>query len=82
VKSYVRIYADDGESHLEDVQIAYYEADFVPPAPPVSMTSFQPANQLACSGEERSGNAGDIASATHRWSMNSRWATQRRDRES
>jgi hypothetical protein len=47
VKPYVRIYADeDGESHFEDVQIAYHETDFVPPTPPVSMSSFQAANQL------------------------------------
>ena len=47
VKSYVRIYADEGgESHFEDVQLAYDESDFVPPAPPVSMTSFEPANQF------------------------------------
>jgi len=44
----VRIYADeDGKSHLEDMQVAYDESDFVPPAPPVSMSSFERANQFA-----------------------------------
>ncbi len=37
--SYVRIYADDeGESHFEGVEIELSEADFAPPAPPVSVS--------------------------------------------
>jgi len=44
--TYLRIYADEaGESHLEDVEIAFAEIDFVPPAPPVLMSSFSPAAQ-------------------------------------
>ena len=45
--TYVRIYADDeGESHFEDVELAFNHADFVPPAPPVLMSSFEPATQF------------------------------------
>lgn len=37
--SYLRIFADDeGESHIEDVEIGFEEADFVPPAPPVLLS--------------------------------------------
>jgi hypothetical protein len=44
--SHFRIYADnDGESHFEDIEVAFEEADFVPPAPPVFLSSFEPALQ-------------------------------------
>ena len=44
--AYFRIYADDeGESHSEDVALAFQQDDFVPPAPPVLMSSFEPATQ-------------------------------------
>ena len=44
--TYFRIYADDeGESHFEDVELAFQQDDFVPPAPPVLMSSFEPATQ-------------------------------------
>ena len=44
--TYVRIYADGGgESHFEDVEVAFEQADFVPPAPPVFLSSFEPATQ-------------------------------------
>ena len=44
--TYMRIYADeDGESHFEDVELSLQETDFVPPAPPVLMSAFSPANQ-------------------------------------
>lgn len=40
--SFLRIYADaDGETHFEDLDIAFEEADFVPPAPPVLMSPAQ-----------------------------------------
>jgi hypothetical protein len=40
----LRIYADeDGESHFEEVEFAFQQADFVPPAPPVLMTAFESA---------------------------------------
>ena len=40
----LRIYADDeGDSHFEDVEFAFEDADFVPPAPPVLMTAFESA---------------------------------------
>lgn len=42
--SVIRIWADDdGESHLEDVDLDFAEEDFVPPAPPVLTTSPNPA---------------------------------------
>ena len=44
--NYMRLYADEeGESHFDDVEIALQETDFVPPAPPVLISSFSPANQ-------------------------------------
>jgi len=44
--TYMRLYADEeGESHFEDVEITLQESDFVPPAPPVLLSSFNPANQ-------------------------------------
>ncbi len=46
MSSIIRLWADDeGESHFEDVELAFEEADFVPPAPPVLMSSFQDAEQ-------------------------------------
>jgi hypothetical protein len=46
--SYVRIYADeDGESHFEDLDVVFAEADFVPPAPPVLMSPVQPASAFS-----------------------------------
>jgi hypothetical protein len=44
----LRIYADaGGESHFEDVELSFAEEDFVPPAPPVLITSFEPASSYA-----------------------------------
>jgi hypothetical protein len=44
----LRIYADaEGESHLDEVELAFEEDDFVPPAPPVLMTPFAPADSYA-----------------------------------
>ncbi len=41
----LRIYADEeGESHFEDVERAFEQTDFVPPAPPVLMTALQSAS--------------------------------------
>ena len=41
----LRIYADEqGESHFEDVEFAFEQTDFVPPAPPVLMTALQRAS--------------------------------------
>jgi hypothetical protein len=46
MSSIVRFWADeDGESHFEDLELAFEEADFVPPAPPVLISSFQAAEQ-------------------------------------
>ena len=41
----LRIYADaEGESHFEDVEFAFEQTDFVPPAPPVLMTALEGAS--------------------------------------
>lgn len=43
--SVIRIWADEeGESHLEDVDLEFAEQDFVPPAPPVLITSPEAAD--------------------------------------
>lgn len=46
--SFLRIYADrSGESHFEDLDIDFVEADFVPPAPPVLMSPSKPATEYS-----------------------------------
>jgi hypothetical protein len=43
--SVIRIWADEeGESHLEDVELEFAQEDFVPPAPPVLLTSPEAAS--------------------------------------
>jgi len=45
---YTRIYADtEGESHFMDLQIELELVDFAPPAPPINLSSFNPATQYA-----------------------------------
>jgi hypothetical protein len=45
---YARIYADTaGESHFEDVNVEFTQVNFAPPAPPVNLSSFNPAVQYA-----------------------------------
>jgi hypothetical protein len=45
VVSAIRIWADEkGESHLEDLDLDFAEEDFVPPAPPVLLTSPEAAS--------------------------------------
>ena len=45
---YTRLYADsDGESHFEDVDIAFTTRAYAPPAPPVQVSSFTPTTQCA-----------------------------------
>jgi hypothetical protein len=36
-----------GESHFEDVNIKLTQTDFAPPAPPLNLSSFNPATQYA-----------------------------------
>jgi hypothetical protein len=49
--SYTRLYSDAaGESHFEDIEAELVEANFAPPAPPVNLSSFLPATQLAFFG--------------------------------
>ena len=45
---YVRIYADSsGESHFEDVEVAFSPIPATPPALPILISPFTPAAQLA-----------------------------------
>ncbi|MEW6614323.1 MAG: cupin domain-containing protein [Thermodesulfobacteriota bacterium] len=56
---YTRIYADSsGESHFEDVEVEIKEVNFAPPAPPVNLSSFNPASQY-CFLESPAGWYGD-----------------------
>ncbi|CAA9363367.1 MAG: hypothetical protein AVDCRST_MAG93-7789, partial [uncultured Chloroflexia bacterium] len=41
---YVRLYADEaGESHFEDVEVELTPIDYAPPAPPVNLSTPEPA---------------------------------------
>ena len=45
--TYSRLYADEhGESHFEDIEIDLTLTEYVPPAPPLSLSSFTPATQF------------------------------------
>ena len=45
---YVRIFADsEGESHFEDVDIPMTPVEMIPPAPPLNLAGFEPANQVS-----------------------------------
>ena len=47
VVQYVRIYADDdGESHFEDVDVALSLVEFAPPAPPLWVSDWKPAERV------------------------------------
>ena len=49
--NYTRLYADDeGESHFEDLEAELAAVDFAPPAPPLNLSSFLPATQMAFFG--------------------------------
>jgi len=44
---YTRVYStSDGESHFEDLELAFSPADFAPPAPPIDTTEFSKAGQF------------------------------------
>jgi hypothetical protein len=48
---YVRLYSDaDGESHFEDLEVELSAVEFVPPAPPLNLSSFMSASQTAFFG--------------------------------
>ena len=48
---YARIYADeDGESHIEDVDVPMESVDFAPPAPPLDLSEFMQATKVAFLG--------------------------------
>ncbi len=45
---YTRIYADEnGESHFEDVEVKFKSIDFAPPAPPLDLSEFGPAESCS-----------------------------------
>jgi oxalate decarboxylase/phosphoglucose isomerase-like protein (cupin superfamily) len=45
---YIRIYSDEnGESHFEELDIEFKSMDYAPPAPPLDVSQFMPANQYA-----------------------------------
>ncbi len=45
---YTRVYADSkGTSHFEDRDLELAEVDFVPPAPPLFLSAFKRASQIA-----------------------------------
>ena len=45
---YTRLYSNDnGESHFEDVEIQFETIDFAPPAPPLDISVFGPAEQCS-----------------------------------
>lgn len=48
---YTRLYSNaDGESHFEDIEADLVATDFAPPAPPLNLSSFLPATQIAFFG--------------------------------
>ena len=45
--TYTHLYTDEfGESHFEEVEISLMLTDYVPPAPPLSLSAFWPASQV------------------------------------
>lgn len=43
---YTRIFSDaDGESHFEEIAVGFKSVDFAPPAPPLDLSVFEPAEQ-------------------------------------
>lgn len=44
---YTQLYADElGESHFRDVEIEFTSSDYAPPAPPLNLSPFTPADQI------------------------------------
>ena len=47
---YCRVYSDpSGESHMENVEIELKPVDFAPPAPPLNLSAFIPADRCVFS---------------------------------
>lgn len=45
---YTKIFADEeGETHFKDVEVELESVDYAPPAPPLNLSSFNPAKQYA-----------------------------------
>jgi hypothetical protein len=48
---YVRVYADqNGDSHVEDVEVVMSLIDFAPPAPPVDVSPLMPSTKIGFLG--------------------------------
>jgi hypothetical protein len=44
---YTKIFADEkGETHFKDVEIKLGSVDFAPPAPPINLSSYNPATSM------------------------------------
>jgi hypothetical protein len=64
---YVRLYADaNGESHFEDVDVQFSTTNFAPPAPPVILSEWTPAERVGFIGGTSSGWRGDTPHPTPR----------------
>ena len=51
---YVRLYTGpDGESHFEDVEVALTPMEFAPPAPPLAVSEWTPADRVGFLGGQR-----------------------------
>jgi len=45
---YTRLYTDvNGDSHFEDIEIEFKSVDFAPPAPPLDLAEFGPAEHCS-----------------------------------
>ena len=45
---YIRLFADSGgETHFEDVRVRLEAANFAPPAPPIDLSAYYPAERYA-----------------------------------
>ena len=45
---YTKIFSDEeGETHFEDVGVELESINYAPPAPPLNLSSFNPATQYA-----------------------------------
>jgi hypothetical protein len=47
IMKYTRIYSDEnGESHIEDIEIGFKSVDFAPPAPPLDLSELSAAKKI------------------------------------
>ena len=63
---YTKIFSDEeGETHFEDVEVELESINYAPPAPPLNLSSFNPATQYAIAVAP-SGWLGDWHPTPHR----------------